>query len=341
MGGKRSEAPDYSQLAQASEESARIMAGLGREQLDFAKQQYNDVKPFLEDVAGLQAEAQRQQMDQAQDYYSYMRDTYRPLEKSIVESATEFNTDGYREQLASQAAADAGLAFSRTRSANERASASMGVNPNSGRFAGINAASELGLAAQRAGAMTGTRRQAEQLGYARSLDAAGIGRNLAGTSLGAYGGAVNAGSAAGQNIQSAGQNYMGNMAIGSGTIASGQQMKLQGLGNVLNAQTTAYINSNDSFLGDLGGALGGAASLYTAFGSDRRLKENIREVGVDQRTGLSLYEFNYISDPSQKKYIGVMADEVELVYPDAVVTSDNGYKSVYYAMLGIEFKEVA
>lgn len=70
MGGKRSEAPDYSQLAQASEESARIMAGLGREQLDFAKQQYNDVKPFLEDVAGLQAEAQRQQMDQAQDYYS-------------------------------------------------------------------------------------------------------------------------------------------------------------------------------------------------------------------------------------------------------------------------------
>lgn len=341
MGGKRSEAPDYSQLAKASEESARIMAGLGREQLDFAKQQYGDVKPFLEEVSGLQAEAQRQQMEQAQDYYNYMRDTYRPLERSIVASAQEFNTDGYREQLASQAAADAGLAFSRTRSANERASASMGVNPNSGRFAGINAASELGLAAQRAGAMTGTRRQAEQIGYARSLDAAGIGRNLAGTSLGAYGGAVNAGSAAGQNIQSAGQNYMGNMAIGSGTIASGQQMQLQGLGNVLNAQTSAYINSNDSFLGDVGGVLGGIAGVAKVMPfSDRRLKENIKEVAVDQRTALPLYEFTYIGKPD-KKYIGVMADDVQLVYPDAVKLMANGMFAVDYDMLGIELKEVA
>jgi hypothetical protein len=338
--GKRSPAPpDYTPLANASKEAAAIMTGLGREQLAFAREQYERSAPILEGIANSQIAAQNEQMEMARDYYDYQRDTFRPLEESIVADAQNFNTEAYREQLASQAAADAGLAFGRTQRANERAMASMGVNPNSGRFAGVNAASNLGLAANRAAAMTGTRRQAEQLGYARSLDAAGLGRNLSGASLAAYGGATASGSAAGSNAQSAGQNYMGNMAIGSGTIGSGQGMRIQGLSGVLNAQTNAYVNTQDSFLGDLGGLLGGAASAYTAFGSDRRLKENIREVGVDQRTALTLYEFSYKTDPG-KRYIGVMADEVELVYPEAVTEKD-GFKAVYYDMLGIEFKEVA
>lgn len=83
--------------------------------------------------------------------------------------------------------------------------------------------------------------------------------------------------------------------------------------------------------------MGGAASMYTAF-SDRRLKENIKEVGVDQRTALTLYEFNYIND--ERKFVGVMADEVELSYPEAVTDTDLGFKAVNYDMLGIEFKEV-
>lgn len=346
MGKSSPPPPDYGPLAQASKESAEIMAALGREQLDFARQQYADVSPLMQEISGLQMDAQRQQMDQGSDYYGYLRDTYRPLERSIVADAQSFNTAAYRDQLANQAAADVGLAFGRTRAMNERAMASMGVNPNSGRFAGMNNASNLAQAANRAGLMSGTRNQAEQLGYARQLDAAGLGRNLSGASLAAYGGAVGAGTSAGANLQSAGQNYMGNMAIGSGTIASGQQMKLQGLSSVLNAQTQTYINSNDSFLGDLGGLLGGAAGLAQAGGfpaifgiSDRRLKENIREVGVDQRTALTLYEFTYKGLPN-KRYIGVMADEVELVYPEAVAEKD-GFKAVRYDMLGIEFKEVA
>ena len=339
MGKSNPAPPDYAPLAQASKESAEIMAGLGREQLNFAREQYETVSPILSEVAGLQMDAQRQQMEQGADYYKYLQDTYRPLEKSIVADAQNFNTGAYRDQLASQAAADVGLAFGRTRDMNQRAMASMGVNPNSGRFAGVNNASTLAQAANRAGVMTNTRNQAEQLGYARKLDAAGLGRNLSGASLAAYGGATNAGTAAGASAQSAGQNYMGNMAIGSGTMAQGQQMNLQGLSGVLNAQTQTYINTQDSFLGDLGGFLGGAASAYTAFGSDRRIKENIREVGVDQRTSLTLYEFNYIDRPGTT-YIGVMADEVELMYPEAVTEKD-GYLAVYYDMLGIEFKEVA
>jgi hypothetical protein len=261
------------------------------------------------------------------------------LEQGLVADAERFNTEAYRDQVASQAAADAGRAFGISQQQNQRAMASMGVNPNSGRFAGMNAATGLQQAAARANAMTGARTQAEQMGYARKLDAAGLGRGLAGASNAAYAGATGAGTAAGMNAQSAGQNYMGNMAMGAGTIAAGQNMQIQGLSNVLNNQTSTYINTQDSFLGDLGGIMGGAASLYTAFGSDRRIKENIVEVGVDQRTALTLYQFNYIGGDG-RRFEGVMADEVELVYPDAVVDTDQGYKAVRYDLLNIEFKEV-
>ena len=340
MGKNNVAAPDYAPLAEASAEAARIQTGLGREQLDFARQQYDRSAPILEGIARQQMSAQDEQMAQARDYYNYQRDTYRPLERSIVQDAERFNTEAYRNELASKAAADAGQAFGISQQQNQRAMAAMGANPNSGRFAGMQNASGLQQAAIRANAMTGARTQAQQMGYARKLDAAGLGRGLAGASAAAYGGATGAGSAAGQNAQSAGQNYMGNMAIGSGTIGAGQQMQLSGLSNVLNNQTQTYINTSGSFLGDLGGILGGAASAYTAFGSDRKIKENIEEVGVDQRTALTLYEFNYIGDTT-RRFRGVMADEVEMVFPDAVIDTDLGFKAVDYGALGIEFREVA
>jgi len=343
--GKKSNPPppDYAPLANASEETAKIMASLGREQLDFAKQQYREVSPFLADIAEGQRQAQDQQLGQARDYYDYQRDAFRPVERGLVASAQSFNTEAERERRAREAAVDSGLAFGTTRRANERALASMGVNPNSGRFAGIGSAAGLTQAASRAAAVTNARAQADQVGYARRLDAAGLGRGLPGASTAAYASATRSGALAGDARQSAGQNYSANFAAGAGTIGAGQNARLQGLGNVLNAQTSAYINSNDSFLGDVGGILGGAAGLAKAGGfaalSDRRRKENIREVGVDQRTALSLYEFNYIGEPD-RKFIGVMADEVELIYPDAVSYGPDGYQVVDYGALGIEMKEV-
>lgn len=340
MGKKSNPAPpDYTPLAEASAEAAKIMGDLGQQQLDFAKLQYEQNSPILKEIANMQMAAQQQQMDQAQEYYQYQIDTFRPLEQQLVADAQNFNTEAYRDQVASRAAADAGRAFGISQAQNQRAMAAMGVNPNSGRFASMNAATGLQQAASRAAAMTGARTQAEQMGYARQLDAAGLGRGLAGASAAAYAGATNAGSQGGINTQSAGLNYMSGMAQGAGTIGQGQQMQLSGLSNVLNNQTQTYINTQDSFLGDLGGLLGGAASVYTAFGSDRRIKDNIVEVGVDPRTALTLYEFNYKGDES-RRFRGVMADEVELVYPEAVIDTDLGFKAVRYDLLNIEFTEV-
>lgn len=262
MGGKSQKAPDYTPLANASKEAALIMRGLGEKQLGFAERQYNELSPVLQSLAAQQQAAQSEQMDQARDYYNYMKETYRPLERGLVADAERFNTEAYRNQMASEAAAAAGKAFGTTQAANQRAMASMGVNPNSGRFAGMQNASNLGLAAQRAGAMTGARQKAEQMGYARKLDAAGLGRGLSGASTAAYGGATGAGTAAGNMYMAPGNQYMSGLSAGANTIGSGQQMMLGGMGNVLNAQTSAYNNQGGL---DVGGLLAGGAQMYTAF----------------------------------------------------------------------------
>ena len=73
--------------------------------------------------------------------------------------------------------------------------------------------------------------------------------------------------------------------------------------------------------------------------SDRRLKENIEHIGHDERTKLALYEFNYIGQPDAR-YRGVMADEVEPLFPEAIITRPDGMKAVKYGVLGIPFEKV-
>jgi len=155
MGKKSNDAPDYTPLANASSAANEKMAALGQQQLDFAKQQYDENNPMMQEIAKKQGLAMDQQLSQGKDYYDYLKNTYRPVEQSIVADAQAFDTDAYRNQLATRAAADSGLAFNRTRQANERAMAGMGVNPNSGRFQGMAGQSALMQSANRAGAMTG------------------------------------------------------------------------------------------------------------------------------------------------------------------------------------------
>ena len=263
MGKKNTAAPDYTPLANASNEAQKRMSQLGQDQLAFSKQQYDQNNPLMQDIARKQAAAMDQQMAQGKDYYDYNKETFRPLEQSMVADAEAFDTDAMRNQLATKASADAGLAFGQQNQANERRMASMGVNPNSGRFQGMAQQSGLMQAGAKAGMMTGARERAQQTGYARKLDAVGMGRGLAGASTAAYGSANNAGNSAAGNYGMAGQQHMGGMAQGAGTIGSGYSMQIGGLGNVLNNQTQMSMNAADnSFMGALGGIAGAAASYY-------------------------------------------------------------------------------
>ena len=65
--------------------------------------------------------------------------------------------------------------------------------------------------------------------------------------------------------------------------------------------------------------------------SDRRLKSNISQVG-SLPSGLNLYRFRYSGGKTD--YVGVMAQEVLEVAPEAVVTGADGFMLVDYAALG-------
>src|SRR5690606_6242156 len=77
----------------------------------------------------------------------------------------------------------------------------------------------------------------------------------------------------------------------------------------------------------LGLSTGWGAGLGAALGllSDRRAKENIRRVG-ETDSGLPVYVYNYKGDPVE--HMGVMADEAEEKFPEAVYEGADGYKRV-------------
>lgn len=91
-------------------------------------------------------------------------------------------------------------------------------------------------------------------------------------------------------------------------------------------QTTTSKSSSKN---GIGGFLGSVASGIAA--SDRRLKKNIHKIGV-LPNGLNLYQYRYIDNSGP--YVGVMADEVELIKPEALGPIVNGFKTVDYDAIG-------
>lgn len=73
-----------------------------------------------------------------------------------------------------------------------------------------------------------------------------------------------------------------------------------------------------------------ATLAYLARASDRRLKSNILSTGRKTSKGFNIYSYEKYGVPE----IGVMADEVQLVLPEAVLEMPSGYLAVDYSKVG-------
>nr|WP_236773356.1 tail fiber domain-containing protein [Agrobacterium tumefaciens] len=62
--------------------------------------------------------------------------------------------------------------------------------------------------------------------------------------------------------------------------------------------------------------------------SDRRLKRNIKRIGR-LSNGLNVYRYRYLW--GKEVHVGLMADEVRRVVPDAVVKHATGFDMVDYS----------
>lgn len=279
------------------------------------------------------------QANQDRDWTIGRRDKLSVVQDGLIEEANTFDAEARRNELAAQATADVSKAFDAQRDQTTRQMSRMGVNPNSGKFAAMDNQNSMAEAAAKAGAAGTARTVARNEGRSLKTNAANMLAGYPGMGMQATGAAAGYG-ASGLNIANTGLAGI-NSGIGAGAGLAGQMgSNATGMFNAqanYKLQSDAAANANDPFATLLGaGTQLGVASILK---SDRRLKEDIFEVGMDERTGLKLYEFAYIGG-SGRRYEGVMADEVELVMPEAVFEMPDGYKAVNYQMLGIEMKEV-
>jgi len=107
---------------------------------------------------------------------------------------------------------------------------------------------------------------------------------------------------------------------------SGQQQQLEG------NKAQAKANQNAA-IGGIATGLGGIASGF----SDRRLKKNIKPIGVSD-SGLKIYSFEYIDkNLGDGIFQGVMSDEI----PKEAVIPFDGYDLVDYSRIDVEFKKIA
>jgi hypothetical protein len=111
-------------------------------------------------------------------------------------------------------------------------------------------------------------------------------------------------------------------------ILGASQMGFNAQMGDFNAQSAERNNMMQGLMG-----LGGAGIMKY---SDIRMKENIKQIHW-LPNGLPVYEYEYKPEfkdiAGHGKHIGVMAQELEMVQPEAVITNANGYKMVNYGLL--------
>ena len=333
--------PDYSGVANASKESSEIMAALGREQLAETRRQYDRNTAISDPIVKAQAGLMGQTIEQGDDYYKFMKEYGRPTDIALQQEAMASGGTAAQEAAAGRVRGGLEQAQASEMAQENRAMAGMGVNPNSGRFAGLSSSRSVANAAMTAGAMDKARMDEKNLGFAKKLDVSGVFRGLPGASQGAYSVANQSGNSAVGNTMAPGQAMVNGMGQGAQTIASGQAMRINGLSSVMNAQQGLNIANANMMRGD-GGAgmiqgLGTLAMGAAAF-SDDNLKENIVRVGEHEKYGFGIYEFNYKGD--DVRWRGVMASEIEEFIPDAVAVDADGYRHVDYSKIGVEMQRV-
>jgi len=112
-------------------------------------------------------------------------------------------------------------------------------------------------------------------------------------------------------------------SVGFGASLANQRM---------GARSTTTTTDNGLNLATFGQAAGGVGGLLRGMSSfsDRRLKRDIYRLG-ELPSGIPVYIFRFIGFDDW--HVGVMADEVMGVIPEAVIEHESGFKMVDYASL--------
>ena len=326
------EAPDYSGIASANAESARLSKEAADNQLAFSREQYDFLKPYIErqlqigqDVATQQQADSAKASDRADQQWSQYQTTFQPIEEKMAQEAMDYGSAADQERAAGQAATDVTQQFQSQRAAAQRQLMSMGVKPNAGNFMAAEREMDASEAAARAAAMTGTRQSVKDKGVSLRAGAAAFGRNQTNTAGQQVGLSTGSGSAA---TQSAGAGVGSTMAAGSqvaggygaqiGAANSAMQANL-GLGGLMNS---AYGNQAQMY----GSQMAGMGQLV-GMGATMLSSKVFKEDGAPVDSGDAVEAFKNLDVDSWKykdgiadggRHVGPYAEDVQRELGDEV-----------------------
>ncbi len=267
-GSSKAPSPDPA-IGQAALKEAQ----LGEDWLNFAREQHKTATKRQTEQDKLANEVTRNQLDaskQAQGWATADRKRYdevfKPLQDQFIDTAKNWDSAERQDKVAAEAKADVMNNATMARQASERNMASMGVDPTSGRYAGVDRAGSQATALAAAGAENTSRNAVRKEGVAMRADAVNMGNGLAvnpATSLGlsSQTGSAAMGTTSANNAQSAGLGSIMGQGYQAAMSGYGNQANIlnQQYGNQLNAwqaQNSADAAASGGMWGGIGSAVG-------------------------------------------------------------------------------------
>lgn len=306
MGKSSSSAPSADP---AIGQAALKQAQTGADWLNFSKDAFRVSTERQSELDALTKQVTEQQLGIANEQAGWARsdraryeNTFKPIEDQFIEEATNYATPEKQAEAAASARADVQSAADAQRGTALRQSAAMGINPNSGRFAGIDRAGELGTALAAAGAENNARLQVRDKGLALKADVANLGRGLPAQSAQATSLGLNAGNSAVGNTQATNQQYTnstGIMGQGYSGAMAGYGGQANTLTNLYNSQVNAWSAQQQADASSMGGLFSGLGSVAGAaiMASDKNAKTDKKKVpdgaGLEAVKKMPVEEWTY------------------------------------------------
>lgn len=277
-GGSSAPSPDP-----AIGQAALMQAQLGKDWMNFAREQFdvaNNRQAAQDIIANQVTQQQLAASKQSQKWATEDRkrytDVFQPLQDEFIKTANSWDSKERQESIAAEAKADVINSATQQRQATQRNMASMGVDPTSGRFAGVDRTAEVDTALAAAGAQNNARSTVRNQAVAMKGDAVNMGNGLAvnpATSLGLSTGAGSAAmqTTAGNNAQAAGNANIMSQGFSGAMSGYGNQANILNAqyGNQLNAWSANQQSSNSMWSG-----IGSLAGMGLMAFSSKEYKED-------------------------------------------------------------------
>jgi len=242
-GGGGGSQPDYA-MAQADQQAAQMQYNLGQQQLQWGKDQFNQVWPYAQQYMQQESDSSAVNTQNAKDQQSFYDQTYKPIESQFAGEASGYNSPARAEANAGAAKADVANAFDAQRATALSSLESYGIDPSQTRFGALDLSTRISQAAATAAAGTQSRINTEATGLSLQGAAINIGRGYPGDVAQSYNTAQNAGSSGIATANSAintGTNSMGSAP----QYFSGGNQAYSNAGGIIGAQTSR-ANAQDA-----------------------------------------------------------------------------------------------